>query len=182
MVMNHHLDTTSLKKRPKMHLTKFINTAVQEMGLIDVWRELHPLERDYTHYSVPHSVYSRIDYFLMITGKSHRITECKIGVADISDHSAISLTVHLNSRKIYTVWRLNVGILNNKANVEQIREEIKRYIEENDNGDVDPVILWDAMKAVIRGKLIALTSSQKKARPATYQHKVEKLKELEKKH
>lgn len=75
-----------------------------------------------------------------------------------------------------------MGILNNKANVEQIREEIKRYIEENDNGDVDPVILWDAMKAVIRGKLIALTSSQKKARLATYEHKVEKLKELEKKH
>lgn len=46
-----------------MHLTKFINISVQEMGLIDVWRELHHQERDYTHYSVPHSLYSRIDYF-----------------------------------------------------------------------------------------------------------------------
>lgn len=64
----------------------------------------------------------------------------------------------------------------------QIREEIKRYIKDNDNGDVDPVILWDAMKTVTRGKLIALTTSIKKARLATYKHKVEKLTELEKKH
>lgn len=64
----------------------------------------------------------------------------------------------------------------------QIREEIKRYIKDNDNGDVDPVILWDAMKAVTRGKLIALTTSIKKARLATYKHKVEKLRELEKNH
>jgi len=75
-----------------------------------------------------------------------------------------------------------VGILNNRANVEQIKEEIKRYIEENDNGEVNPAILWDGMKAVIRGKLIALTASQKKARLAIYKRKVEKLQELEKKH
>ena len=104
-----------------------------------------------------------------------RGSECKIGVADASDHSGISLKVHLNDRKINTIWRLNVGILNNEANVEQIRREIKRYIEENDNGEVNPAILWDGMKAVIRGKLIALTTSQKKARLALYKHKVEKL-------
>ena len=64
--MNHSIDTTS-SKGSKKHLTRFINTSVQEMGLIDVWRELHPLERDYTHYSVPHSVYFRIDYLLINT-------------------------------------------------------------------------------------------------------------------
>lgn len=133
VVMNHNLDTTS-PKRSKKHLTKFINTSVQEMGLIDVWRELHPVERDYTHYSVPHSVYSRTDYVLINISEIHRVTECKIGVADISDHSGISLTVHLNNRKISTVWRLNVGILNNQVNVDQIREEIKRYIEETITG------------------------------------------------
>lgn len=102
VVMNHNLDTTSLK-RNKKHLTKFINTTAREMGLIDMWREFHPLERDYTHYSVPHSVYSRIDYFLINTSEIHRVIECKIEVADISDHNGISLTIHLNNRKINTV-------------------------------------------------------------------------------
>ena len=181
VVLNHTIDTTS-HKNSKKHLTKFVNASVQEMGLIDIWRELHPLERDYTHYSVPHSVYSRIDYFLINTGESHRITESKIGVADVSDHNMISLSINLNSRQKNTVWRLNVGVLNDKATVEQLREEIQIYIEENDNGDVDPGILWDALKAVLRGKLIALTASQKKARLATYKYKIEKLREMETKH
>jgi len=123
VVLNHTIDTSS-HNNSKKHLTKFVNASVQEMGQIDFWRELHPLERDYTHYSVPHSVYSRIDYFLIKTGESHRITESKIGLADVSVHNMISL-INLNSRQKNTVWRLNVGVLNNKATVEQLREEIK---------------------------------------------------------
>lgn len=41
---------------------------------------------------------------------------------------------------------MNVGILSNKTVVEQIRAE--KYVEENDNGEVDPAILWDTLKAV----------------------------------
>lgn len=48
VVLNHDLDTTSHKKS-KNHLTKMLNTAWDEMGLVDVWRYLHPYERDYTH-------------------------------------------------------------------------------------------------------------------------------------
>lgn len=55
-----------------------------------------------------------------------------------------------------------MGILNNLENVEKIREEIKTYIDENNNGEVNPAIMWDGMKAVIRVKLNALTTSQKR--------------------
>lgn len=37
VVINHNLDTTS-SKRSKMHLSKFINTLVQAIGLADVER------------------------------------------------------------------------------------------------------------------------------------------------
>lgn len=66
-----------------------MNHICTEMGLIDVWRELHPLEKDYSHYSATHSVYSRIDYFLLQEENRHRIQNCRIGVADVSDHNAI---------------------------------------------------------------------------------------------
>ncbi len=59
---------------------------------------------------------------------------------------------------------------------------IKRYLEENNNGEVDPSILWDALKAVIRGKLIAITSTFKKERVAHYEKLTSKLKQLELKH
>ena len=138
--------------------------ALKEMGMFDVWRDRHPLQRDYTYFSGAHSSYSRIDYFVMNTFESYRVEKFEIGVMSVSDHSPISVTIHLNERKHSTIWRMNVGILNNKTVAEQIRTEIKKYVEENDNGEVDPDILWDALKAVLRGKLIALTSAQKRAR------------------
>ncbi len=92
----------------------------------------------------------------------YRVKECGIGVADISDHSAIHLKIHLNNKRKNTVWRLNEGILNNKGLIEELKGEIMRYKEENDNGEVDPTILWDALKAVIRGRLISHTAFAKK--------------------
>lgn len=46
--------------------------------------------------------------------------------------------------------------------MEVIKLEIKEYLEINDNGAVDLSILWDSLKTVIRGKLIALAASNKK--------------------
>ena len=77
---------------------------------------------------------------------------------------------------------MNVGLLNNKDLVEGIRRDITRYREENDNGEVDPTILWDALKSVIRGKLIAQTSLLKRTRLELYQNLIGQLKKLEKHH
>lgn len=41
MVLNHNLDTTSLKKT-KRHLTNLMKTVMEEMGLSDIWKGLHP--------------------------------------------------------------------------------------------------------------------------------------------
>lgn len=53
-------------------------------------------------------------------GDRYRVTECKIGGADISDHNTLFLKIHLNARKRQTIWRLNVEILNNKGLVEEL--------------------------------------------------------------
>ena len=39
---------------------------------------------------------------------------------------------------------------------EEIKGEIKKYLETNDSGDTTTQNLWDAAKAVLRGKLIAI--------------------------
>ena len=74
----------------------------------------------------------------MNTGDRFRIEECKIGVADMSGHCILHLTLNMNSRKRNTVWRMNVGALNNQGFVEEIKTEINTYREDNDNGEVDP--------------------------------------------
>ena len=46
--------------------------------------------------------------------------------------------------------------LNNQWITEEIKEEIKEYLETNDNENTMIQNLWDEAKAVLRGKLIAI--------------------------
>ena len=65
--------------------------------------------------------------------------------------------------------------------VEQIQAEIQKYLEENDNDETDPAILRDALKAVIRGQLFAITIKLKKEKETQYKSLLADLKQLEEK-
>ena len=47
-------------------------------------------------------------------------------------------------------------LLNNKESTEEIKQEIKKYLETNYNKNMMTQKLWDAAKAVLRGKFIAI--------------------------
>ena len=58
-------------------------------------------------------------------------------------------------------WRLNNRFLNNQQVTEEIKREIKKCLETSDNENTTQN-LWDAAKAVLRGKFIARQSYLKK--------------------
>ena len=53
-------------------------------------------------------------------------------------------------------------LLNNQEITEEIKEEIEKYTETNNNENTMTQNLWDAAKAVLRGKFIAIQSHLKK--------------------
>ena len=53
-------------------------------------------------------------------------------------------------------------LLNNQEITAEIKEEIKKYLETNDNENTMIQNLWDAAKAVLRGKFIAIKPYLKK--------------------
>ena len=59
-------------------------------------------------------------------------------------------------------WRLNNTFLNNQQVTEEIKREIKKFLETNDNENMTTLNLWDVVKAVLRGKFIAIQSYLKK--------------------
>ena len=54
------------------------------------------------------------------------------------------------------IWRLNNMLLNNQQIMEEIKKEIKICIEMNENENTATQNLWDSVKAVLRGKFIAI--------------------------
>ena len=53
-------------------------------------------------------------------------------------------------------------LLNNQEITEEIKVEIKKYLEKNDNQKTVIQNLWDAAKAVLREKFVAIQSYLKK--------------------
>ena len=76
------------------------------------------------------------------------------------------LDINYKGKKKKTVkntnpWRLNNTFLNNQRVNKEIKREIKKFLEINDNENTTQN-LWDAAKAVLRGKFIAIQSYLKK--------------------
>ena len=82
--------------------------------------------------------------------------------------------------KATNTWRLNNSLLNNQAITEDIQEEIKKYLETNDNENRTIQNLWDAAKAPLRGKFIAIQAYLKKKEKSQINNLTLQLKELEK--
>ena len=78
------------------------------------------------------------------------------------------------------IWRLNNTLLNNQVITEEIKEEIKKYLETNDNENMKTQNLWDAAKAILRGKFIAIQSYLKKQEKSQINNLTLHLKQLEK--
>ena len=60
------------------------------------------------------------------------------------------------------IWRLSNTFLNNQQVTEEISREIKKFLDTNDNENMTTQNLWDAAKAFLRGKYIAIQPYLKK--------------------
>ena len=70
--------------------------------------------------------------------------------------------------------------LNNQQVTEKIKREIKKFLETNDNENMTIQNLWDAAKAVLRGKFIVIQSYLKKQEKHQIDNLTLHLKRLEK--
>ena len=81
-----------------------------------------------------------------------------------SDHKGLKLETNLQEKnpKYSKTWRLNSMLLNNEWMKNEIREEIKNFLETNENELTTIQNLWNTAKAVLRGKFIAIQAYLKK--------------------
>uniref|UniRef100_A0A671TPP2 Reverse transcriptase domain-containing protein n=1 Tax=Sparus aurata TaxID=8175 RepID=A0A671TPP2_SPAAU len=176
LVMNSKLDSSSTKVHRAEKNASLLRKACSELGLVDIWRELNPDKKEYTCYSGRHSIYNRLDYFFMYKQNVTLVKTCYINSINMSDHAAISLTISLQISKGKRLWRLNNSLLQEPEFIERIKKEL------NDTEDIDPIILWEGAKAVLRGYIISYSSTRKKTRRAEEKQLIEDIKTIENRH
>jgi hypothetical protein len=100
----------------------------------------------------------------------------------LSDHNALKLDLNNknNSRKHANNWKLNNTLLNAQWVTDEIKEEIKRFLEVNANENMTYQNLWNIEKAVQRGKFIAMSAYIKRSERSQINDPMLHLKLLEK--
>ena len=159
-----------------------LNSALDQVDLINICRTLCPKSTDYTFFSAPHSTYSKTDH---IIGSKILLSKCKrmeIITNSLSDHSAIKSELRIKklTQNRTTTWNLNNLLLNDYWVNNNIKTEIKKFFEINGNKDTMYQNLWDTAIAVFRGKFVALNAHRRKWKRSKIDTLTPQLRELEK--
>ena len=144
--------------------TQTLNDTKYQVELIDIYRIFHCQTINFTFFSSAHGTFSRGDHILGHKSSHGKVKKIEILPVIFSDHSAVRLDLNYRKKVIKNsnIWRLNNTLPNNQQIMEEIKKEIKIYIEMNENGNKKTQNLKDTVKAVLRGSFIALQAYFKK--------------------
>ncbi|KAL6089506.1 hypothetical protein STEG23_029452 [Scotinomys teguina] len=132
-------------------------------------------------YKHPMELFPKIDHILGHKTNLNRYKNIGTTSCILSDHYGLKLDFNniKNYRKPTVPWKLNNAQLKHQWVKEEIKKEIKDYLEFNENESTTYPNLWDTMKAVLRGKFIALNAHMKKLEKSHINDLIAHLKALE---
>ena len=138
IVGDFNTSLTPMDRSSKMKInkeTEALNDTIDQIDLVDIYRTFHPKTADYTFLSSAHRTFSRIDHILGHQSSLGKFKKIEIISSIFSDHNAMRLEITYKEKNVKSTntWRLNNTLLNNQEITEEIKEEIKKYLETNDN-------------------------------------------------
>jgi hypothetical protein len=109
--------------------------TIDQMDLADVYRIFQPMSSQYTFFSAAHETFSKNDHILGHKASLSKYKKLEIIPCILYDHNALKLEINnkKSSKKHANNWKLNNTLLNDQWVTDEIKEEIKRFLEVNEN-------------------------------------------------
>ena len=129
---------SAVDRSSKQNINKDIvalNKALDEMDLTDMYRTFHPKEAKYIFFSNAYGPFSKLHHMIGHKTSLNHFKKIEIISSIFPDHKGIKLETHLKVKnpKHSKSWRLNSMLLNKEWVKNEVKEEIKKFLETNKN-------------------------------------------------
>uniref|UniRef100_A0A8C5PAH9 Reverse transcriptase domain-containing protein n=1 Tax=Leptobrachium leishanense TaxID=445787 RepID=A0A8C5PAH9_9ANUR len=174
--------SSNYHRTPHRHLRR-IQRSLTALRLVDTWRAMNPSARDYTYYSSVHNTYTRLDYFFVPQYVLPLVRTSEIQAITWSDHAPIVMTMSsplLRPRE--GTWQLNTSLLADPLLRADVTDAIQTFFADHQTAEVPQPTIWEAHKAVIRGKLISWASRKRRALQAETEDLLSEIRKIELEH
>uniref|UniRef100_A0A3Q3FAS6 exodeoxyribonuclease III n=1 Tax=Labrus bergylta TaxID=56723 RepID=A0A3Q3FAS6_9LABR len=162
LTLNPSLDKTKKNPLPLSTAAKAVREGMHDLGLVDTWRTLNPLEREFSFFSAAQNSNSRIDLFLISKTMLHNVILCKYKAATLSDHCPLKLRARQNlERPRPHRWRFKPYLLNDPEFVVFIEHKIDEFLEVSTNSAF-PSTRWETLEAFLRGQITSYGSHKQR--------------------
>jgi exonuclease III len=129
LVMDYDLDCCNYKRQNNVKAHDQVELMMQNLELVDFWREVHPDLRRYTWRRSAPVQQSRLDFFLITDIVSSFVVDADIKPGYRTDHSIVTLTLQFSKEGIRSpFWKFNSSLLKDKTYLTEINNEINNII------------------------------------------------------
>ncbi|KAJ1108369.1 hypothetical protein NDU88_005745 [Pleurodeles waltl] len=138
-------------------------SVMDNLHLMDIWREMHPTSTTFSCYTPTHGAYSRLDRLLLVNNGTLDIRWVDYQVRFLLDHAPFLLECGTHTpRPAIPLWRMRQELLGELEYRLDLQEALTGYFGGNWTTVQSCCIEWEALKVIIRGKSLTMTYSIQK--------------------
>lgn len=179
---NTTLQSIDKKGGRQWHETSYRNSVLSfmdELGLFDTFRTLHPRKKAFTYNSKALKLKSRIDFFLTSHRLEVNIKKAEIRSSIAPDHNATFLSLEINDafKRGPGTWKFNNQLLEDENYVEQIKCSLPEILQKYQNVE-SYQLQWELIKMEFRSETITFSKAKRletKSRESLLQEKLDAL-------
>ena len=140
----------------------FLVNLMDELDLIDIYRQIHPTTKPFSYESKPLNLKSRIDFFVILRSISSCVKNVEIRASIAPDHKSVFLNIKVKSEFMRGpgLWKFNNTLLEDE-NCKDLIEFYYPQILTKYPEVVDKQLLWELIKMELRAKTIKYSKQKR---------------------
>uniref|UniRef100_A0A3Q3ASU9 Reverse transcriptase domain-containing protein n=1 Tax=Kryptolebias marmoratus TaxID=37003 RepID=A0A3Q3ASU9_KRYMA len=161
MVMDEALDRFP-NKFANVHPNRTLSDFCNNLGLIDLWRDKHINEKQFSWFKSDASSRSRIDFWLGTDDILKLTSDCSMSPTPLTDHCSINLLITPLPERLRHrgYWKFNANLLKYELYCREIKELVNKILL--DDSIITYTKKWEYLKYKIRAYSISFSKNLKR--------------------